>query len=72
MLILCNGLIPQLMWAPKLRRNIPVVYFVCLAVTLGMWLERFVIIPMSLMTTSSKGCACCGPTPISRGCPTAT
>ncbi|MBI1756784.1 MAG: polysulfide reductase NrfD [Fimbriimonas ginsengisoli] len=48
LLILCNGVIPQLMWSPKARRHIPTVWFVCLVVSLGMWLERFVIIPMSL------------------------
>ncbi|RYG46250.1 hydrogenase [bacterium] len=48
MLILCNGLVPQLMWFPKLRRNLVVVWCVSLVVGLGMWLERFVIIPVSL------------------------
>jgi len=48
-LILCNVLIPQLMWVPKFRRKIPVVYFVAIVVNIGMWLERFVIIPMSLL-----------------------
>ncbi|HWA83000.1 MAG TPA: NrfD/PsrC family molybdoenzyme membrane anchor subunit, partial [Fimbriimonadaceae bacterium] len=48
-LILCNVIIPQLMWVPKLRRNLPVVWIVCISVSVGMWLERFVIIPMSLM-----------------------
>ncbi len=48
MLILCNGVIPQLMWSPKLRRNLTVVWIVCFFVGIGMWLERFVIIPMSL------------------------
>jgi Ni/Fe-hydrogenase subunit HybB-like protein len=37
------------MWHPKLRRNLPVVWIVCVSVSVGMWLERFVIIPMSLM-----------------------
>jgi hypothetical protein len=49
MLIICNGLIPQLMWSPKLRKNLAVVWVVALFVNVGMWLERFVIIPMSLM-----------------------
>ncbi len=47
-LILCNGLIPQLMWSVKCRRNIPIVWIVSFVVSIGMWLERFVIIPMSL------------------------
>ncbi len=49
MLIACNGIIPQVLWAPAARRNLPVVFIVCLFISLGMWLERFVIIPMSLM-----------------------
>jgi Ni/Fe-hydrogenase subunit HybB-like protein len=48
MLILCNGIIPQLMWSQKLRTSLPVVWFVGFVVSIGMWLERFVIIPMSL------------------------
>lgn len=48
LLILCNGLIPQLMWFKKLRRNIPLLFFVSLVVGIGMWLERFVIIVTSL------------------------
>lgn len=48
MLIACNIAIPQLFWVPSFRRNLNVVWWVCQAVSLGMWLERFVIIPMSL------------------------
>ncbi|MFZ4506911.1 MAG: NrfD/PsrC family molybdoenzyme membrane anchor subunit [Fimbriimonas sp.] len=50
MLILCNGIIPQLFWIPAARRNNACLVFVALAVSVGMWLERFVIIPMSLMS----------------------
>jgi Ni/Fe-hydrogenase subunit HybB-like protein len=58
MLILCNGLIPQLLWSPKNRQNLPLVFGVSLVVGLGMWLERFIIIPVSLhrdYLTSSWG-----------------
>jgi len=44
----CNVLIPQLLWVPRFRRSFPVMIFVALAVTAGMWLERFVIIVSSL------------------------
>ena len=47
-LILCNILIPQMMWSKKLRYNIPAVVVASLSVTVGMWLERFIIIPVSL------------------------
>lgn len=45
---LCNGLIPQILWWPKARRNILILMVVSQFVSIGMWLERFVIIPMSL------------------------
>ena len=48
MLILTNGLIPQLMWVPKFRRNLGVLFAVCMSVSIGMWFERYVIIPISL------------------------
>jgi hypothetical protein len=48
-LIACNGIIPQVLWSPKMRQNIPVVFMVSVVISIGMWLERFVIIPMSLM-----------------------
>ncbi len=48
MLWLCNGLIPQVLWWKKCRTNIWWLLFVSAAVTVGMWLERFVIIVTSL------------------------
>ena len=48
MLLLCNFIVPQLMWSKRFRRNIPVVFTVCMFVNVGMWLERFVIIVTSL------------------------
>jgi Ni/Fe-hydrogenase subunit HybB-like protein len=45
---LFNGLIPQVLWFPKLRRNTTVLMLVSFGISIGMWLERFVIIPMSL------------------------
>ncbi len=47
-LILCNGLIPQVLWMRKARTSIPCLLIVSAAVTVGMWLERFVIIVTSL------------------------
>ncbi len=48
MLIFCNCVAPQTMWFPKLRQNLWVVWIVAAIAGLGMWLERFVIIPMCL------------------------
>jgi Ni/Fe-hydrogenase subunit HybB-like protein len=47
-LLLCNILIPQLMWVARFRRSIFVLFFVSMSVNIGMWLERFVIIVQSL------------------------
>jgi len=48
MLWICNGLIPQILWSKKMRYNKAVLFGVAQVVSLGMWLERFVIIPVSL------------------------
>jgi Ni/Fe-hydrogenase subunit HybB-like protein len=47
-LILCNVLIPQLLWFRAVRRNVPLLFVISLIVNVGMWLERFVIIVISL------------------------
>lgn len=44
----CNCLIPQLLWSARARASYPAMLFVALAVTVGMWFERFVIIVISL------------------------
>lgn len=48
LLILCNILVPQLLWIKKYRENLFVVFIVSMFINVGMWLERFVIIVMSL------------------------
>jgi len=47
-LILCNILTPQLLWFKKVRRNIPALFVTSLIINTGMWLERFVIVVISL------------------------
>jgi molybdopterin-containing oxidoreductase family membrane subunit len=47
-LLLCNVLVPQLLWLRGARRNIYALFFVAMAVNVGMWLERFIIIVTSL------------------------
>jgi len=49
LLLLCNAGIPQALWFPKVRRNLKALFAISLVISVGMWLERFVIIPMSLM-----------------------
>ena len=46
--ITCNILIPQLLWFGRVRRGYAGMIFVAVAVTIGMWFERFVIIVSSL------------------------
>ena len=72
LLIFCNGIAPQVLWAPRMRtgdlhlrflQRVPLlgripgisrplglgpVFIVSLIVSVGMWLERFIIIPVSL------------------------
>jgi molybdopterin-containing oxidoreductase family membrane subunit len=47
-LILCNVVAPNTLWLPSLRRNVPFLFFISLVVSVGMWLERYVIIVTSL------------------------
>jgi len=58
LLILCNIIIPQSLWSSKVRNNVPLLFVVSLIVNVGMWLERFVIVVISLhrdFTPSSWG-----------------
>jgi molybdopterin-containing oxidoreductase family membrane subunit len=48
MLIFCNVLTPQLFWFKRMRMSIPVLFVVSIIVNIGMWLERFMIVVVSL------------------------
>ncbi|HJX27325.1 MAG TPA: NrfD/PsrC family molybdoenzyme membrane anchor subunit [Thermoanaerobaculia bacterium] len=47
-LILCNAIVPQLLWSRKVRTSTFWLFFVSMFINVGMWLERFIIIPTSL------------------------
>jgi molybdopterin-containing oxidoreductase family membrane subunit len=47
-MLTCNGIIPMLLWSPKVRRNIGAIFTISIFVNIGMWFERFVIIVTSL------------------------
>lgn len=47
-MIFCNVAAPQLFWSKRMRTNLWAIVFVALAVNVGMWFERFVIIVTSL------------------------
>ncbi|HTY59034.1 MAG TPA: NrfD/PsrC family molybdoenzyme membrane anchor subunit, partial [Bacteroidota bacterium] len=48
LLILCNILIPQLLWIRRVRRSPLPLFCVSIVINVGMWLERYVIIITSL------------------------
>jgi molybdopterin-containing oxidoreductase family membrane subunit len=47
-LILCNILVPQALWSDKVKRNVPALFVIALFINVGMWLERFMIVVVSL------------------------
>ncbi len=47
-LIMCNLVAIQTLWFRKMRYNVYVVWTVAMFINVGMWLERFIIIPVSL------------------------
>lgn len=47
-MITCNVISPQLFWFKRIRRNIILVWIICIFVNVGMWFERFVIVVTSL------------------------
>ncbi|MDC0676656.1 NrfD/PsrC family molybdoenzyme membrane anchor subunit [Sorangium atrum] len=46
--MICNVLVPQLLWFPRVRRNMPLLWIISILLNVGMWSERFVIIVMGL------------------------
>ncbi|MGA7626547.1 MAG: NrfD/PsrC family molybdoenzyme membrane anchor subunit [Candidatus Acidiferrales bacterium] len=48
MLIACNIVIPQCLWSRNVRNNVAILFVISLIVNVGMWLERFVIVVISL------------------------
>jgi molybdopterin-containing oxidoreductase family membrane subunit len=46
--MLCNVLVPQALWSPKVRASVPALFAIALVVNLGMWLERLMIVVTSL------------------------
>jgi Ni/Fe-hydrogenase subunit HybB-like protein len=47
-LIFCNGFTPQFLWFKKIRSNLLLLWLISVVVSIGMWLERFVIVVTSL------------------------
>jgi Ni/Fe-hydrogenase subunit HybB-like protein len=47
-LILFNILIPQALWFPPVRTNVAALFVIAISVNIGMWLERYIIVVVSL------------------------
>jgi molybdopterin-containing oxidoreductase family membrane subunit len=47
-LIAINIVVPQALWFRRIRTNVKLLWLIALAVNVGMWLERFVIVVTSL------------------------
>jgi molybdopterin-containing oxidoreductase family membrane subunit len=47
-LLAANGLVPQLIWFSRVRRNTRLLWAIAIVVGVGMWLERFIIVVTSL------------------------
>lgn len=48
MLLACNIVIPQLLWFRRVRASVWVLFLLSLVINVGMWLERFIIVIVSL------------------------
>jgi len=48
LLLICNIMVPPVLWIRKMRTSTVGLFFVSLVILIGMWLERFVIVVISL------------------------
>jgi Ni/Fe-hydrogenase subunit HybB-like protein len=48
LMVFCNVLAPQVFWSKRMRTNVPVMFVVSILVNIGMWMERFAIVAVSL------------------------
>ncbi|MBT6902683.1 MAG: polysulfide reductase NrfD, partial [Gemmatimonadetes bacterium] len=48
MLLLCNIVVPQILWFKRFRVNTISLFIVSMFINVGMWLERFIIVATSL------------------------
>ncbi|MEX2317056.1 MAG: NrfD/PsrC family molybdoenzyme membrane anchor subunit [Pirellulales bacterium] len=48
LLLACNIVIPQALWFAGVRRNVYALFTLALVINVGMWLERFIIVVVSL------------------------
>ncbi|REK18767.1 MAG: hydrogenase [Planctomycetota bacterium] len=48
LLIASNIVVPQLLWFRSVRHSVPLLFVIALVINVGMWLERFIIVVVSL------------------------
>jgi molybdopterin-containing oxidoreductase family membrane subunit len=48
LLILTNVVIPQALWFDRVRASVPALFAIAMSINVGMWLERYMIIVVSL------------------------
>ena len=48
LLLFCNLVAPQVFWFRKVRQSVPWLFVVAMIVNVGMWLERYIIVVVSL------------------------
>jgi molybdopterin-containing oxidoreductase family membrane subunit len=46
--IFCNVVAPQLLWFARVRKNVVALFVLAILVNVGMWIERFVIVAVTL------------------------
>jgi molybdopterin-containing oxidoreductase family membrane subunit len=47
-LLFCNLIAPQSLWFRKVRGSVPMLFVIAMIVNVGMWLERYIIVVVSL------------------------
>lgn len=47
-LLICNVVVPQLLWFPRVRQWPVLLFVLSLVINVGMWIERFIIVVVSL------------------------
>lgn len=48
LVMICNVVIPQILWFTKIRSNLIVLFLVAIVINVGMWAERYMIVITSL------------------------
>jgi molybdopterin-containing oxidoreductase family membrane subunit len=47
-LMACNVIAPQFLWSARVRSSVPGLFIVAIIVSIGMWLERYIIVVVTL------------------------